>query len=322
MKGTIQEDNVVAIRTTRRSSKVCVTLRIVADQYLISLERKQASVFTIKHERECIRAILKHLPEDIAVESITTEYLEKQVFDEMRARVLKPNTINGRIKTIRRVLNYAKEEGLVGTNAAYKLQKLIETNMGIHSFEEQQYMKILEQCNTTTFVGLRDKTIMALMLDNGIRLRELVDLNVDQVDLYGKFLKNVDGKTNTTDDLPLSEPIVHLLATYIKERGRFPTSSSALFVTLDGRRLNRSTIQHAIADYGKRAGIGNVRVSAHTFRHTFARMWILNGGDAFTLRRILRHKTMEMVNRYIHLWGHEVVERHETFSPFAGHKLL
>ena len=322
MKGTIREDNVVAIRTTRRSSKVCVTLRIVADQYLISLERKQASVFTIKHERECIRAILKHLPEDIAVESITTEYLEKQVFDEMRARVLKPNTINGRIKTIRRVLNYAKEEGLVGTNAAYKLQKLIETNMGIHSFEEQQYMKILEQCNTTTFVGLRDKTIMALMLDNGIRLRELVDLNVEQVDLYGKVLKNVDGKTNTTDDLPLSESIVHLLATYIKERGRFPTSSSALFVTLDGRRLNRSTIQHAIADYGKRAGIDNVRVSAHTFRHTFSRIWILNGGDAFTLRRILRHKTMEMVNRYIHLWGHEVVERHETFSPFAGHKLL
>ncbi|RIV22093.1 hypothetical protein D2Q93_09445 [Alicyclobacillaceae bacterium I2511] len=55
--------------------------------------------------------------------------------------------------------------------------------MGIHSFEEQQYMKILAQCNTMTFVGLRDKTIMALMLDNGIRLRELVDLNVDQVGL-------------------------------------------------------------------------------------------------------------------------------------------
>ncbi|RIV22092.1 site-specific integrase [Alicyclobacillaceae bacterium I2511] len=62
-----------------------------------------------------------------------------------------------------------------------------------------------------------------------------------------------------------------------------------------------------MAHYVKRAGICNVRVSAHTFRHTFARIWILNGGDAFTLRRILRHKTMDMVNRYIHLWGREVV---------------
>ena len=319
MMGTIREDKVVAIR---RSSKVSVTLRTVADQYLISLERKQASVFTIKHERECINAILKHLPEDIAADSITTEYLETHVFDEMRARGLKANTINGRIKTIRRVLNYAKEDGLVGTNAAYRLQKLIETDMGIHSFEEHQYMKILEQCKTTTFAGLRDKAIMALMLDNGIRLRELVDLNVDQVELYGKLLKNVDGKTNTTDDLPLSEPMVRLLATYIKERGRYPTASPALFVTLDGKRLNRSTIQHAISDYGKRAGITNVRVSAHTFRHTFARMWILNGGDPFTLRRIMRHRTMDMVNKYIRLWGHEVVERHETFSPVARHKLL
>ena len=315
----VQEDNVVAIR---RCPRVSVTLETVAEQYLYRLERRGASVFTIKHERECINAVLKHLPEDTPVDSLTSEQLEQQVFDVMRARNLKPNTVNGRIKTIRRVLGFAKEEGLVGTNAGYKLQKMIETNMGIPSFEEEQYLRILAQCDTTTFAGLRDRTIMALMLDNGIRLRELIDLDVEQVDLYAGVLKNVDGKTNTTDDLPLSKPMVRLLATYIRERGRFPTVSPALFVTLDGNRLNRSTLQKAIAMYGDRAGIENVRVSAHTFRHTFAKIWILNGGDPFTLKKILRHQTMDMVNRYIYLWGHQVAKRHETFSPLVGHKLL
>ena len=66
---------------------------------------------------------------------------------------------------------------------------------------------------------------------------------------------------------------------------------------------------------GKRAGIKNVRLSPHTFRHTFAKMWILNGSDAFSLQKILGHTTMDMVRNYVNLASSDIQIQHRRFSP-------
>jgi integrase/recombinase XerD len=70
-----------------------------------------------------------------------------------------------------------------------------------------------------------------------------------------------------------------------------------------------------IRKYGKMAGIKNVRVSPHTFRHTFAKIWILNGGDTFSLQKILGHTTMDMVRNYVNLVSEDIQIQHRKFSP-------
>ena len=77
----------------------------------------------------------------------------------------------------------------------------------------------------------------------------------------------------------------------------------------------RRQVHWRIRNYGKQANIKNVRVSPHAFRHTFARMSIVNGANIFALQRILGHSTLEMVRRYVAMFADEIALQHQKFSP-------
>src|SRR5690606_23288356 len=106
-----------------------------------------------------------------------------------------------------------------------------------------------------------------------------------------------------------------VLRQYLKVRGNSP--SKALFISQDDEALSSRRIQELLRDYGKQANITNVRVSPHTFGHTFAKMYIQNGGDPFSLQTILGHSTMDMVRRYVNMYGKEIDEAHRKFSPLS-----
>jgi len=110
--------------------------------------------------------------------------------------------------------------------------------------------------------------------------------------------------------IPLPE-----LATYLEKRTALNIAHDVLFTTKAGLPLTKRRFAHIITDIGQRAGITNVRVSAHIFRHTFSRLWVLNGGDTFTLQRLLGHTTMEMVRRYVNLLERDLVLQHAKFNP-------
>jgi integrase/recombinase XerD len=74
-------------------------------------------------------------------------------------------------------------------------------------------------------------------------------------------------------------------------------------------------VQERLSIYGQKARLQGVRVSPHTFRHTFAKMYIMRGGDAFSLQAILGHSTLDMVRNYVNLWGSDLQKMHRQFSP-------
>ena len=224
-------------------------------------------------------------------------------------------------KTLRQVLKLAVSQGYAPFNVALGLQRMVEPQDGIPALSEQQIDALLNQCDLTTFTGLRDYAMISLMLDTGIRLREMTTLKIDQVDLRNLKLRDVLGKNRKVEDIAVSGPVCAVLEHYINERNRVKVTTDIAFVTISGTALKRNTVYHLIKDYGKAVGITDVRVSPHTFRHTLAKHWILNGGDPFSLQKTLRQSDMEMVKRYIHMWGHELAQRHEKFSPMAKRKL-
>src|SRR5690625_7130255 len=82
--------------------------------------------------------------------------------------------------------------------------------------------------------------------------------------------------------------------------------------------MNRDSVRRRIEKYGRQAGITNVRCSPHTFRHTFAKMSVQNGADLFTLQKILGHKTLDMVRRYVNMFSEDTKRAHERFSPMEN----
>ena len=92
-------------------------------------------------------------------------------------------------------------------------------------------------------------------------------------------------------------------------------SNVIIYLSNYGQRIDPSWVRQRIKNYGEQANINDIRVSPHTFRHTFAKFYILNGGDAFTLQRILGHSTMNMVRKYIQMNGEDIKDQHHQFSP-------
>lgn len=282
---------------------------------LQEMRRSELAPDTLKHESENIRSVLKLIPSGVSLLKLSTTDLEEMVFDSFRERHLKANTIIGRTKSLRRLYDTAIRHGLTRTNPALGIVIPARSNQGINSCDESQLTNLLLQPDLKTFVGLRDHCGMSLMIDTGIRLREMLDLTVQQVDLKSRMLRNVKGKNRKIQNIPLSPPMCKVLERYMSERGE--VGCNALFVTIDNRPLRRRSFQERVEIYGKRAGIEGVRISPHTLRHTFAKHWIMSGGDAVSLKDMLRQSTMQQASDYVKFFAYELQALHDEHSPLV-----
>jgi integrase/recombinase XerD len=272
--------------------------------------------YTVKHHEQHLRVLGRYISHDTPLVELSRAQLQG-ILNKIRVEhKLSATTYNHYLKTIRQVLGVAVKQGHLAANPAYGLSKMKEVAPRIIALSEDQVLRLLKQPDTETFAGFRDLVMMKLMLDCGIRLREMLDLRVHQVDLRERKLRAVQGKNGNIEDIPISKPMCRELERYLQVRGEAPVDS--LFITVDGAPLNRRTFQERMHEYGRAAGIQNVRVSPHTLRHTFAKQWILNGGDVFSLQKVLRHSTMDMVRRYVNLFGNEVQKLHDKYSPLVN----
>ncbi|GIN10135.1 tyrosine recombinase XerC [Shouchella clausii] len=228
---------------------------------------------------------------------------------------IKATTINTRLRALRAFFNYLEAEGMIAESPFHSISLVKAKKEVIETFTREQMRDILEQPNKSTFTGLRDYTIMALMLDTGVRARELVDLKVGDIRWDDNTIL-VDGKGNKERLVPIQTTLKKQLRKYVAVRGQLPTET--LFVNIDDQPLSKRRVQEFVALYGRRANIKNVRCSPHTFRHTFAKMSVQNGADVFALQKILGHTSLEMVRNYVNLFSVDVAEKHRKFSPMEN----
>jgi integrase/recombinase XerD len=88
-----------------------------------------------------------------------------------------------------------------------------------------------------------------------------------------------------------------------------------LFLSDSGTPLTKNGIQQMVRRYGRRASISGTRCSPHTFRHTFSKNYLLNGGDIFSLQKILGHSSLASVRLYLNLFACDIKRQHQRFSP-------
>lgn len=184
----------------------------------------------------------------------------------------------------------------------------------IKTFSEVQIQRLLAQPDTKTFVGLRDYVLLTTFLDTGIRMRELTSLNVEDVNFEDNYI-SVLGKNGHVRNVPMSMQLKSLVTKYVQARGQSYTE--ALFISSVETRFTRRAIQDRLIKYGKKANITDVRVSPHTFRHTFAKMYLKSGGNIFVLQDILGHQTLEMVRVYVRLFSKDLYDDHKRHNPLG-----
>ncbi|WP_146547436.1 tyrosine-type recombinase/integrase [Rummeliibacillus suwonensis] len=225
----------------------------------------------------------------------------------------KPATINAKLRAIRAFFNFLADGKYIDSSPMEKYPLVRDRKANIETFTLNQLRDLLNAPDRRTFIGQRDYTFILLLLETGIRLNEASGILVEDVKLSEGLLFIRKTKNHFHRYVPIQAKMREQLKRYIQLRGT--CECDHLFVTLDGTPASRGTLLHLIPDYGKQAGITGVRCSAHTMRHTFAKMSIMNGAGVFELQRILGHSTMEMVKTYVNLYSTDVFEKHKKFSP-------
>lgn len=181
---------------------------------------------------------------------------------------------------------------------------------------------LLNTCDMSTASGIRDRTMLAFLADTACRAESMLSLRMEKLhlrELYATVL--VKGRDVRDLDVPISPYTADLLRQWIAVR---PIEADPTFVFCSlatntiGKRLTLSGLHQAIKRLARRAKVTG-RVNPHSFRHGFARQYLMNGGDLATLSQTMGHSSISVtVEFYARFARHELAQQHKKFSPITN----
>lgn len=166
--------------------------------------------------------------------------------------------------------------------------------------------------------GYRDRTMLELLYATGIRVSELINIELEDVNLLMGFVK-VFGKGNKERIIPLGETVIELLKTYIENvRPQLLKKqvTHTLFLNMQGKPLTRQGIWKIIKQTGAKAGIQK-RLTPHTLRHSFATHLLENGADLRAVQEMLGHSDISTTQLYTHVSKTQIRKMYQQYHPRA-----
>jgi site-specific recombinase XerD len=242
-------------------------------------------------------------------------------YSKAQQRGLSGHTVNTYMRSIRAFWSWLVQEEIIDTNPFSKLKIPKPPKKVMATFSPYQFESLLDVMNGSA-ESYRDMVIILTLLDTGLRVNELINLEMNNVWLEEGLIK-VLGKGNKERLVPIGKQIRKLLWRYINRYRPEPARPNLdnLFLTRDGRALTKNRVDSIMKYYGRIAGLTGVRCSPHTLRHTFAINYLRNGGDVFSLQKILGHSSLEMTRRYCELANVDIKKAHAIASPVDNFEL-
>ncbi len=243
-----------------------------------------------------------------------TQTLEGHPFAQVRQRGLASITIEGRVRSLRAFFHWIYREDYTSKHILQDLEVPKVQQKAVDILTEEEIRRVMDSINPETVNGARAYALVWTLLDTGLRASELAGLTMEDARLEDGYLR-VLGKGNKERVVPLGVNCQRILLRY---RDRFRVepdhpSVDTFFLSVDGAPLNRNALLHIVRRVGRRAGVP--RLHPHLLRHTFCTRFLINGGDVFTLQRILGHTTLSMVNHYVQLASSQVMVQYRRHSP-------
>lgn len=245
-------------------------------------------------------------------------------------------------QTIQQCLGYSHDQGA----SAKSLARFISTVRSFHQFalrekyaakdptvlietpkyerrlpdvlEVDEIVALLETPDISKNNGYRDRTMLELLYATGMRVSELIQLEVENVNLIMGFVR-VFGKGNKERIVPLGDTVIDFLTKYIETvRPQLlkKTTTDALFLNLHGKPLSRQGIWKMIKQTGIKANI-NKTLTPHTLRHSFATHLLENGADLRAVQEMLGHSDISTTQLYTHVSKSQIRKMYNAFHPRA-----
>jgi integrase/recombinase XerC len=238
----------------------------------------------------------------------------------------KKSSIARKISTLRSFFRYLVKEKLVSSNPAKavstpKVEKTLPATLTVDEAfrlmeSPDRHLKKVSEAEAKNGV-LRDRAILELLYSSGLRVGELVGLNLKYLDLHLGIVR-VMGKGRKERIVPVGNKAIEALKTYLDRRGD-PETEEPLFVNMRGGRLTSRSVGRLTKKYTRASGIVR-KVSPHSLRHSFATHLLDGGADIREIQEMLGHASLSTTQRYIHISPGKLMEVYDKAHPRSFRK--
>lgn len=268
------------------------------------------------------RFLEERLPATSADSTARIKSVDASIIREYMGRMfgnMAPSSMARKIASLRTFFRYCMRQGLVESNPAKevttpKVPKRLPKFLTV----DEVFALIEAPSPEGGALGSRDRAILELLYASGLRVSELVGLNVGNVDLHAATVR-VLGKGRKERIVPMGEKAVAAISKYLESRVllvRREPSNEAFFVNHHGGRLSVRSIERLIVKYIKRCGLAK-SVTPHVLRHTFATHLLNAGADMRSIQELLGHASLSTTQRYTHVSVDQLMKVYDEAHPKA-----
>jgi len=230
-------------------------------------------------------------------------------------------TVRPQLEALRVFYRFLIEDEVIGDdqNPMHKVKCIRKSAPDIEPLTEEEIGKFLGTFDLSRRTDYRNWMLCSLILDTGLRASEALGLTLDDIDLKEGSLR-VNGKGNKKRTAYIGQRIQEKLLAYLKDCHPFIENGHRVLFPPAGLTARRAVmtskyLSHIVTEKFDRVGIKRMHSATHRLRHTFAIFFLRNGGDAFSLQRLLGHYDLEMTKRYVRLAQQDLKAAHQKASP-------
>lgn len=278
--------------------------------FVVSQTAKGLSEITLSNYRNHIHSISNHLDIQKPLASLTKRDLEAMIVS-MRSSGLAHNSISSYCRVLRTFLKWCKNNGM----DVPELPNIKDRETVKEAYTDEELLKLLKRPKKDcSFCEYRNWVIVSFLMNSGCRSASVRNIQNRDVDLDTRQIILRHNKNGKIQTVPLCSQMVSILREYMPIRGG--KSEDYLFCNQYGEMLSGNALRLAIARHNESRGVE--KTSAHLYRHTFARKYLVDcGGDAFMLQKLLGHSTLKMTKHYCAIYDADLAKNFDRFSPLA-----
>ena len=249
---------------------------------------------------------------------ISIDYdMVKEYMKYLYERKISKASISRKLSSIRGLYNYLFKEDLVKDNYFNKISNPKKDNYLPKFLKDDELNKLFSVCKYDTAINQRNSVIIELLYATGIRVSELVNIRLSDIDLNERIIK-VLGKGSKERIVIFNNHTKKAIDIYLNEGYHVfnKVNSGYLILNKDGNKLSERYVRNIINKLVINAGL-DIKISPHTFRHTFATDMLEDGSDLMTVKELLGHESLNTTSIYTHVTNEQIRKVYDMAHPRA-----
>lgn len=284
-----------------KSISECVT---AFEKSCIIKNLKKPTIHTYLYECNCFQT---WFGEDRFIHEITEEVIEDYIVF-IKDSNISQTYVSTKIRQLRVFLYFCMEREYM---KSFKIKVPKADEVIKEPYTTKELERLIKKPTSDNWVEWRTWAMVNYMVATGNRISTVLNIKISDLDFEYNRIKLRVLKTRRQEYIPMSSELTKALKLYLSLWEH--TDNNYLFPEYEGGQLSKSGATEALRKYNINRGV--TKTSAHLFRHTFAKNYIVAGGDSVYLQRLLGHSTLAMTNHYVRLYSTDLQKNYDQYNP-------